>query len=101
MTTLAEDGIFDASAYQLPIPDLDGHKADRLALTFGGGVDLDRTSEDDLEFINGLELGRTVTLKVECIVTKKGFSYSAGKEDGPDSTGYGVGLKVVGLEAVS
>jgi hypothetical protein len=98
MTTLAEDGIFDATAYQLPIPELNGKVADSLVVNVSGSVNLDRTSIDDLDFVNGLELGQAVTLKVECIVTKKGFSYSAGKEEGPDSTGYGVGVKVVSVE---
>lgn len=95
MTVVAEDAIF---AQQLAIPGLDGYRADRLALMFSGSVDLDRTNEDDLELVNGLKLGSTVEFKVQATVTKKGFTLSVGKEDSPDQTGYGVGLKVHSLE---
>ena len=100
MSTATEDVIFDASGYDLPIPRLDGHKADRLSVAFSGGVDLDRTSEQDLELVDGLTLGRAVELRVTAIVTKKGFTLSAGKDDEPERTGYGVGLKVTSLEVV-
>lgn len=93
-----ESAIFDATSYDLPIPSLDGHKADRLAITFSGGVDLDRTSEEDLSFIDNLMLGQEVTLSVTAVVTKKGFTLSPGKDEGPETTGYGVGLKVHSLE---
>lgn len=85
---------------QLEIPGLDGYRAEKLALTFSGSVDLDRTSQDDLDFVNGLKLGREVELRVTATVSKKGFTLSAGKDDGPDSAGYGVGLKIHSLEAV-
>lgn len=93
-----EEPIFDASGYDLPIPRLDGHKADRMAITFSGGVDLDRTSQEDLDLVDSLTLGKGVTLTVTAIVTKKGFSLSPGKDDEPERTGYGVGLKVQSLE---
>lgn len=95
-----EEPIFDASGYDLPIPRLDGHKADRLAVTFSGGVDLDRTSEDDLSLVDSLALGREVELRVTAVVTKKGFTLTAGKDDEPERTGYGVGLKVQSLEVI-
>lgn len=98
MSTTTEDGIFDASTYDLPIPRLDGYKADRLAIAFSGGVDLDRTSEDDLALVDSLTLGRQVELRVTATVTKKGFTLAAGKDDNPETTGYGVGLKVHSLE---
>ena len=94
----AEEAIFDASGYDLPIPRLDGHKADRLSIAFSGGVELDRTSEDDLSLVEGLKLGHEVELRVIATVTKKGFTLNTGKDDEPDKTGYGVGLKVNSLE---
>lgn len=97
MTVVDEVDYVDA--LQLEIPGMDGYRADRLALAFSGQVDLDRTSADDLEFVNGLTLGKQVELRVTATVTKKGFTLTAGKEDSPDSTGYGVGLKVHSLEA--
>jgi hypothetical protein len=92
--TATEEQIFDASSYELPIPSLDGHKADRLAVTFTGGVDLDRTSEEDLDFVGGLRLGQQITLTVTATVTKKGFTLNPGKDDTPETTGYGVVVKV-------
>lgn len=93
-TPVTDDSIFDASSYELPIPKLDGHKADKLTVQFSGSVELDRTSEDDLAIIESLTLGKSVTLTATAVVTKKGFTLSAGKEDGPETTGYGVALKV-------
>ena len=100
MSTLTEtqESAFDAGVYDLPIPSLDGNKADRLAVSFSGGLELDRTSEEDLEFLKTLRLGRTVQLSVEAIVTRSGFTYAAGREDEDDRTGFGVGLKVVSVE---
>lgn len=91
----SEDGIFDASKYDLPIPRLDGHKADKLVLSFSGQIELDRTSEDDLAFIDGLFLGRDVELKVKATIAKKGFTFTAREDE--ESAGYGVGLKIHSL----
>lgn len=93
-----EDAIFDATSYDLPIPRLDGHKADRLSVAFSGGVELDRTSEEDLALVDELTLGKQVTLTVTAVVTKKGFTLTAGKDETPETTGYGVGLKVNSIE---
>ena len=89
-----QEPAFDASVYDLPIPTLDGHKADKLVLAFSGQLELDRTSHEDLDFVQALSLGRDVELKVTATVTKKGFTLSPGGEEKADSTGYGVGLKV-------
>lgn len=93
-----DEAIFDASSYDLPIPSQDGRKADRLAIAFSGGVDLDRTSEEDLALIDTLVLGGEVELRITATVTKKGFTFASGKDDSPDATGYGVGLRVNSLE---
>ena len=93
-----EEAIFDASSYDLPIPTQDGHKADRLSIAFSGGVDLDRTSEEDLALVDELTLGKEVTLTVTAIVTRKGFTLNPGKDENPNTTGWGVGLKVHSLE---
>ena len=97
-TTTTDESIFDASSYDLPIPRLDGHKADRLSISFSGGVELDRTSEDDLALVDALALGREVELRVTATVTKKGFTLTAGKDENPETTGYGVGLRIHSLE---
>jgi hypothetical protein len=96
--TATDDAIFDAQKYDLPIPRLDGHKADNLSIAFSGGVSLDRTSEEDLDLVEMLTLGQEINLRITATVTKKGFTFAAGKEDSPETTGYGVGLKVHSLE---
>lgn len=84
---------------QLEIPGLDGYKADRLAVTVSGGVELGITQAEDLAFVKALKLGQEVPLKVTATVTKKGFSLTPGRDDmTDDKTTYGVGLKVHSLE---
>ncbi len=95
---ISGDAIFDASRYDLPIPSQDGHKADKLIVSMSGGLELDRTSEEDLAFIEGLMLGQEVTLTVTATVTKKGFTFTPGKDEGPPQAGYGVGIRVHSLE---
>jgi hypothetical protein len=86
--------VYTAADYVLSIPELDGHKADKMAIQFGGGLELDRTSTEDLDFVNNLTLGQEVTITVTAVVTRKGFSFAPGKEAYESSTGYGVTLKV-------
>lgn len=92
----ATDAIFDGSVYDLPIPRLDGRKADRLVLSFSGQVELDRTSQDDLDLVTRLGLGASVDLRVTATVAKKGFALSGKDED--ETTGYAIGLRVHSLE---
>lgn len=98
--TATQEQAFDAGVYDLPIPRLDGHKADKLTLSFSGSVELDRTSEDDLGLIDSLMLGRDCELHLVATVTRKGFTLQVGKDDSPETTGYGVGFKIHSIEAV-
>lgn len=84
-------------ALQLQIPGMDGYRATKLTISMSGAVDLDTTSREDLDFLNELRLGQQVELKVQAIVTKKGFTLTPGDEK-PDTTGYGVGLKFHSFE---
>ena len=96
MTSVATDEvIFDASAYDLPIPKIDGIRANKLTVAFGGT--LDRTSSDDLEALGKLEMLEEVTLTVRALVTGKAFN-GKDAEDGP-AVGYQVRLQVLGFEA--
>ena len=91
------DEIFDASKYDLPIPRMDGHKADTIVLALSS-FNLDRTSEDDLALIEELLiLGQEVELHVKARVIRKGFR-NVVREDGV-SNEFGVGLKVHAVEA--
>jgi hypothetical protein len=89
---------FTPTDYQLEIPGMDGYRADKLTVSFGGGVELQVTEVDDLDFLKTLTLGRTVSLKVEAVVVRKGFTLTLGSEEKADQAGYGVGLKVHSLE---
>lgn len=91
--SVAQEPAFDASVYDLPIPTIDGLKADKLRLNLTGTVELDRTNIDDLEWLDTLKLGRQTTLTVEAVVTGKPQSYQP-SEDGPGTTTTGVTLKV-------
>jgi hypothetical protein len=44
----ADDETFNADAYDLPVPNMDGRRATTLNIRFSGSGVLDRTSEDDL-----------------------------------------------------
>lgn len=103
MSTMTEpqEQAFDAAVYDLPIPAQDGHKADKLVISFSGSVELDRTNADDLDLVESLRLGREVTMRVSGPVTRKGFGLSGGKDDAPETTTYGVSVKVQSLEVVS
>jgi hypothetical protein len=82
MTTTAiaptdvDEAVFDASAYDLPIPKMDGRKATNLDIRFSGSGSLDRTSEDDLALYEAMRLGNPVRLIVTGVVGGKGFRLS-------------------------
>ena len=92
-----EEAIFDASSYDLPIPRIDGIRAKRLSVSFGGT--LDRTNADDLEELGKLEMLEEVTLTVRAIVTGKSFSGKS--QEGEPDVGYQVRLNVLGFEPAS
>ena len=100
VATTEQEQAFDTEPYTLPIPKLDGHTADKVIIALSGSVELDRHNPTHLEFIETLTLGKDVDLDITATVTRKGFTLQAGKEDSPESTGYGVGLKVHSLEVV-
>jgi hypothetical protein len=97
-STTDED--FSLGSYQeqqMRIPGLDGYRAEKVAVSFSGGVELDKTNTEHLDFLDDLKLGASVQITVVASVTKKGFTLALA-EDGPGSAGYGVGLKVHSLE---
>jgi len=91
------DDIFDASRYALPIPALDGLKADKLSVSLTGTVDLDRTSVDDLELAEALRLGGNVELLVRASVAVKRFTHATRGDD--QHVAYSATLRVTSLEA--
>lgn len=91
MSTTAPADLFPASAYDLPIPTLDGHKANKLVLAIGGTIELDRTNTEHLDLINDLELGRDISYHVTFTVTGKGYAYKATDDD--ETTSYQIKLR--------
>lgn len=84
---------------QMEIPGLDGYKADRLAVTFSGGVEPMVTQLEDVAFVKSLKLYQEVELKVTATVVAKGFKGNPSREDTTDDkTSFVVGLKVHSLE---
>ena len=79
----AQPEVFDASVYDLPIPKVDGIKADKLAIVLTGSIDIDRTNNDDLELLNQFMLGKPCQLIVEAVCVGKSSSYR------PDDDGAG------------
>ena len=75
-TPPTEDEIFSADAYALPIPTTEGRKAQRISVRFTGSCELDRTSEDDLVFLEAMRLGVPVRLVITGLPVGKGFSLS-------------------------
>ena len=93
-----DDSIFDASAYRLPVPKVDGIKATRLELRLSGAGELDRTMEDDLALLEAGRLGSQVRLIVVGEFVGKGFRLSR-KSEGDDELTYTATVKVLSVEA--
>lgn len=92
MTTTSQDqDLFPGSAYDLPIPKLDGHKADKLVIALGGTIELDRTSSEDLDLIAALDLGTDIELAIVAAVAGKGFALKA--SEGDETTTYRISLR--------
>lgn len=97
-TTSPDDGLFDGSQYDLPIPSLDGHKADVLRIVIGGGIDLDLYDEHALKFLETLKLGRDLELTVTVRVTGSAWRHAVKGEDGADHVVHQVALKAHSIE---
>ena len=97
MSTAITDRPFTAADYQLEIPGMDGYRADKLTVSFGGGVELQVTDVDDLNFLKTLELGKNVSLTIEAVVVRKAHTLTPGNETTDAQLGYGVALKVHSL----
>ncbi len=92
-----DDDIFSAGSYDLPIPTQDGYKAEKITIRFVGVCDLDRTNEDDLEFVDALRLGKPVRLIVSGRVSGKGFTHQV-KSDDEEAVGYYCSVRIGEVE---
>lgn len=90
---------FDASVYDLPIPKVDGIKADKLSISVTGDIKLDRTDATDLNLVNGFQLGETYELRVQVVCVGKAPTFTPSKdEDEPGSMTHRTVLKVTTIQ---
>jgi hypothetical protein len=90
------EGIFDAAGYDLPIPkDRYGRKADKLVVALGS-IELDRTSEEDLEVFRRLTKGEPVEITLRGFVTQAA-EVSKANEDGEDDVEMRRTIKVMSI----
>lgn len=54
--------LFDPKPYTIPLPVLDGHRADTLKLAFTGGIEIDPMIDDDLDWFKTLSFGQEIEL---------------------------------------
>jgi hypothetical protein len=72
---------FDAEAYKLDTPTLDGHTARNLSLRFSGSATLDGTSTDDVALMKAARIGAPVRLIVTGLVGTKTFGLDTKGEE--------------------
>jgi hypothetical protein len=92
-----DDGLFDGEAYRVPFPQADGKEVDELVLRLSGSLKLNRHHPDDVALIEGLRLGRHVTLLVSASVDGKSQSVKVDQE-GQETVTHAVGLRMHSVE---
>jgi hypothetical protein len=97
MTVVEEELVFEPSSYDLPVPQQDGYRADAIRVRFTGVIDLDRTSLDDLDFVNALRFGERVKLIVGGTPDTKTFKHNLVRGD-EGKVDYSVSVKLDELE---
>lgn len=85
--------LFDASKFDLPVPRVDGEKADTIKIKLGGGIEIETTDEAWLHYVDGLKAGQDVSLTVEALVAGKAFTLKRDDETGELTATYAVTLK--------
>ena len=97
MTAVAEHK-FSRADYELPIPELDGHKGTTLDIRFSGCGALQPTDMDDLALLKAARLGLEVRLIVVGEVSAKSFGLSKKPSD-DDELAFSCTVKVLSVEA--
>lgn len=67
--------LFDPEPYRIKTPVFDNLSSDKLAVAFGGMIELDATDEDDLALFDRLQLGKPFTFTAHAYVQAKQGSY--------------------------
>lgn len=89
--------LFDTTDYEVPFPEVDGHRVDELGLAISGNLKLNRNNPDHTTFIESLTLGKRVTLNAYAIVASKRQGYRTHPDD-TEQTDWIVALKIESLD---
>ena len=90
----SEDGeLFDPKPFTIPVPQLDGHRADTLKLAFAGNVDIDKMDNEALDHFKSLRFGQEVELRISGTVGKTGWALKTDSE-GQDTVTHTLGISV-------
>jgi hypothetical protein len=92
--------LFDRSQYDredLAIPKVDGKQIDKIRVSFGGSVLLDRSAPADVALFNRLTLGHDVELRVSGKVGKSSTGFTTNREGDLDAI---VGDRALRIDSV-
>jgi hypothetical protein len=92
---LVTDGgeLFDPKPYTIPVPTLDGHRADTLRLAFGSSVDVDPMDNEALDHFKSLRFGQEIELHITGVVGKNGWTIKTNTE-GEETVVHTLGINV-------
>ena len=91
--------LFDPAPFTIPVPQLDGHRADTLRLAFAGGVDVDKMDDtQQLGWFKNLRFGQEIELTVTATVSKTGWTLKT-NADGDETVVHTLGLNVHSYQA--
>jgi hypothetical protein len=85
------------NAASVDIPGVDGFRAEKITVRFVGVIDLDRTSIEDVAFVNALRLCGAVRVICTGAVSGKGFTHRVSSKD-EGEVGYYCSVRIDGLE---
>jgi hypothetical protein len=98
MTTALESDeiMFSPESYRLEVRSIDGYRAAKCSLRFGGSGSIDRTSADDVELMKAARMGSEVRLIVVGTVATKSYSLPKNGEE----IAYAFVVRVESVEAL-
>lgn len=94
------DALFNKTPYTIPVPTLDGHRADTLRLAFAGNVDIDTMIDDQLEHFKRLQFGQEIELRITGTVGKNGWTIKSNAETGEETVTHTIGVQITTYETV-
>lgn len=91
------EGLFDQEPFTSPVPELDGHRADKITLRIVGKIELDLMDDRDLAIARALTHGREATIVADVKVDGQAWKTTE-NADGEQKTAYTVTSTVVRLD---